>query len=287
MIRVGVDGGHVNWLLSGPRIAQRRHRGGFGSLRRLPSKRYQASYLDPSGERVLAPTTFQTKADAESWLATISASITEGRWKPLTTRKTVQVTFEEYLAQWVQRRELKPRTRREYEKLLKVLLEPFGSKRLDTITPAMVRGWHESLDPTMPSRRAHLYALLRTIMGTAAVEELIIANPCHLRGAGKAKRARKIRRASMVELKTMTEAMPDQWRMLVQLAVWCALRFGELTELRRKDVDLAEGVLRISRGVTWVNGQAIVGVPKSEAGIRDGSIPPHLTEHPRAQPTSE
>ncbi len=264
--------------ISQPESVPRRRRRGFGSLRRLPSKRYQASFLDPNGERVMAPTTFQTKADAESWLATNNAAITEGRWKPPTTRKTVQVTFEEYSAQWLQRRELKPRTRREYEKLLKVLLETFGSKRLDTITPAMVRGWHESLDPTMPSRRAHLYALLRTIMGTAVVEELIIVNPCHLRGAGKVKRARKIRPASLAELKIMTEAMPDQWRMLLQLAAWCALRFGELTELRRKDVDLVEGVLRISRGVTWVNGEAIVGTPKSEAGIRDVSIPPHLLQ---------
>lgn len=256
--------------------AHRGRRRGFGSIRRLPSKRYQASFVDPDGERITGPTTFETKMDAEGWLAMNHAAITEGRWRPNLTRKSERISFEEYSELWLQRRELKPRTRREYEKLLVDLQEEFGRKELQAITSERVRRWYESLDQATPSRRAHLYALLRTVMGSAVVEELVIVNPCHLRGAGRAKRARKIRPASLAELKSMTEAMPDQWRMLLQLAAWCALRFGELTELRRRDVDLADGVLRISRGVTWVNGQSIVGTPKSDAGIRDVSIPPHL-----------
>ena len=34
--------------------------------------------------------------------------------------------------------------------------------------------------------------------------------------------------------------MPEQYRAMVLLAAWCALRFGELTELRRKDINLTE-----------------------------------------------
>src|SRR3954451_23633323 len=54
------------------------------------------------------------------------------------------------------------------------------------------------------------------------------------------------------------------------------MRYGELTELRRKDVDLQEGVVRIRRGVVRVNGEFIVGTPKTDAGVRDVAIPPHL-----------
>jgi integrase len=32
----------------------------------------------------------------------------------------------------------------------------------------------------------------------------------------------------------------------------------------------------VRRGVSWVNGQAVIGPPKSEAGTRDVHIPPHL-----------
>ena len=77
---------------------------------------------------------------------------------------------------------------------------------------------------------------------------------------------------------------------MVHLATWCALRFGELTELRRHDVVLArptpdadaiEGLLHVRRAVTWVKddenkAKAIVGTPKSDAGVRDVAIPPHL-----------
>ena len=43
--------------------------------------------------------------------------------------------------------------------------------------------------------------------------------------------------------------MPPGSRMLVLLAAYATLRFGELTELRRGDVDLDAGVLKVPRGV--------------------------------------
>jgi hypothetical protein len=80
---------------------------------------------------------------------------------------------------------------------------------------------------------------------------------------------------------------PERYQAMILLASWCALRFGELTELRRKDIDLAvathadgrrahTGVIRIRRAVVRVDGAFEVTTPKSEAGIRDVAIPPHL-----------
>jgi integrase len=72
---------------------------------------------------------------------------------------------------------------------------------------------------------------------------------------------------------------------MVLLAAWCAPRFGELTELRRKDVTVEydkdgepdAGILHISRAVTWPDPDtAIVKEPKTLAGVRDVEIPPHL-----------
>ena len=54
------------------------------------------------------------------------------------------------------------------------------------------------------------------------------------------------------------------------------MRFGELTELRRKDIDVEAGVVFIQRAVVHVDGKAIVGDPKTEAGIRKVHIPPHV-----------
>jgi len=43
----------------------------FGNVRRLPSGRYQASYLGPDGVRRYAPETFERKSDAERVLVLI------------------------------------------------------------------------------------------------------------------------------------------------------------------------------------------------------------------------
>ena len=70
--------------------------------------------------------------------------------------------------------------------------------------------------------------------------------------------------------------MPERYRLMVLFASWCALRFGELVELRRRDIDVRKGVIKIRRGAVRAGGKVIVGTPKSEAGARDVAIPPHL-----------
>ena len=95
--------------------------------------------------------------------------------------------------------------------------------------------------------RARTYALLRTILATAVADELIDANPCRIRGAGQTQRVHKIRPASVAELDALTAAMPDRLKLAVPLASWCALRVGEILELRRGDIDLDQEVIRVRR----------------------------------------
>lgn len=255
---------------------KRRTRRSFGALRQLPSKRYQASYLGPDGLRHIAPVTFNTKGDAQKWISMQEAAILEHRWKPAPPPTPSKVEFEEYAKAWLLLRELKPRTRAEYSKTLDKLVAAFGKRRIRDITAEEVRQWYRGLDPNLKAARTHAYSLLRTIMGTALTDGVIDANPVHIVGAGNAKRAKPIRPATINELATITQSMPPRYRALVLMACWTALRFGELTELRRGDLDLDEGVIHVSRAVTWPNGVAVVGTPKSAAGVRDVHIPPHI-----------
>jgi integrase len=124
--------------------------------------------------------------------------------------------------------------------------------------------------------RAHAYSLLRTILGTAADHRLISSNPAKIRGAGNVERVHDVRPASLEELETIAATMPDNLRLMVLLAAWCALRFGELAELRRSDVLTGKGVIRVRRGVVRASGEVLVKGPKSNAGSRDVAIPPHL-----------
>jgi integrase len=93
--------------------------------------------------------------------------------------------------------------------------------------------------------------------------------------------------ATLEELHTIVTELPDRYKLMALLAAWCAMRFGELAELRRGDIDVKNGVIRIRRAVARADGQAIVSTPKSDAGTRDVAIPPHLMpivkEHLRTQ----
>lgn len=257
------------------------HRG-FGAIKKLPSGRHHASYPGPDGRRHNGPTTFKAKMDAEVWLVKEQRLIASGEWVSPKDRRAAevakQVTFAAYTATFMAERSLKPRTRAHYKALLRnQLLPTFGGLAVASITPYTVRAWHAEMGARRtPTLRSHAYGLLRTILGQAAHDGLLAANPCHIRGAGNTKRVHKIRPATVAELEAIAAAMPEKYRLMVLLAAWCGLRFGELTELRRGDVDTQEGVLRIRRGVTRVRGEVFVDTPKSEAGIRDVTMPSPL-----------
>jgi integrase len=268
-----------------PRRAGRRT---FGNVSKLPSGRWRARYPDPDHRGtgraawINAPTTFLTKADANGWLAAREAEFVEHRWRPAPPPPVGPLeTFAEYSTRWLASRELKPSTIREYTRTMKSLVAAFGKMPLDEIASVDVRTWYNRLDPTMKTARAHKYALLHTVLNTAVEEELIDVNPCRIRAASVIRRARRIEPASLDELSRLVAELPDRYRVLALTAAWCALRFGELTELRRHDLELADddsfGWIRIRRAVSWPTPHTpVVSTPKSFAGIRDVAIPPHL-----------
>ena len=57
---------------------------------------------------------------------------------------------------------------------------------------------------------------------------LVPANPCQVRGAGRTTRVRRIEVATLDELVRIVAGMPERLRLLVLLAAWCGLRYGEL-----------------------------------------------------------
>lgn len=251
-----------------------------GTIRRLRSGRYQARFTYPDGVRRPAPQTFLTKRDANAWLHQMHADVTRGQWS--VTEATMAVSFADYAARWLKQRKVKgrplaERTRSGYRDLLdRFILPTFGHLPVHTITREQVDAWYDRTAADRPTYRARAYSLLRTVLASAVDDGHLGVNPARIRGAGHVQRRHRVRPASLADLEAVVEAMPPRYRLLVLLAAWCALRFGELTELRRGDVDTREGVLRVRRAVVLVDGQFIVKTPKSEAGVRDVAIPPHL-----------
>lgn len=256
----------------------------FGSIRKLPSGRFQARYTGPDGHTYAArrengqALTFETKGDANDWLSLRRSEILRNDWLPPAEPKAVPVTVREYAEAWLGHRDLEVRSREQYQQLLRTHVFPtFGTVPVTSVTPAEVRTWHAALAKrTGPTARAHAYALLRTVMNTAVADDLIPANPCRVRGAGQTRRVKKIVPATLAELEALTKAMPGKYQLLVLLAAWCGLRFGELAELRRSDVDVTNGAIHVRRGVVRTTTGRKVKDPKSEAGKRTVALPPHL-----------
>jgi integrase len=259
---------------------KKRERRKFGRIRQFNSGRWQASYLGPDGNVYIAPKTFDAKVDAEAWLTDRRREIDRELWSPASgMEERPDAPFRDYAEGWLKMRGIKERTRAHYRKLLDThLLETFADVELRDITPAAVRRWYATTAVGTPTMRAHAYSLLRAIMQTALADDLIDSNPCRITGASTSRRVHKIRPATLDELEIITKAMPEAYQAFILLAAWLAMRYGELTELRRKDVDLVDEVVRVRRAVIRTTADDFkVTTPKSDAGTRDISIPPHLT----------
>ncbi|WP_099319533.1 tyrosine-type recombinase/integrase [Mycobacterium ostraviense] len=247
----------------------------FGQLRQLPSGRWQAAYTGPDGRRHKAARTFASKDDAIGWLNIERRKIDLDTWGAV--ERSDAITLRKYAAQWLEHRQLRPRTRAHYESMLERLILPeLGDAKVVTLTPAKIRQWHAGLGSQHPTRNAHAYSLLHAICQTAVQDEVLDANPCRIRAAMQTKRRRDVDVLTPAELDKLAAKMPAELRASVLLAGWCGLRWGETSELRRGDVSADCSVLRIRRAVTYRKGVFTVGEPKTAAGSRDVAVPPHI-----------
>ena len=292
-----------------------RTRSSWGSVRLKPSGNYQASYRHGGIPGVTpsivynAPMTFQTEGDARVWLEIERRLIETGHWTPPAEREVARreaersfaarTTVGSYARQWLDSNtDLRPSSRARYESSLRyyILAEPLasgggsryrtkvkiGEVHLDELTRAQVNAWWQSLPRDRYRRSCDLaYSLLRTICIAAVDDGLIAASPVHVRGAGKPSRRRTLEPLSPVQVLAIADAMPAPWRLAVLLGAWCALRSGEVRELRRSDVDVSRGVIKVTRGVVRAGTTTHVGEPKTDAARRTVHIPASLQDDVR------
>lgn len=233
----------------------------FGSVRKLPSKKWQASYLDKSGRRQVAPQTFVGKRDAGAWLDNVEKELSKGTWVGL-EGETIQ--FGEYAREYLTGENIGESWRGTCSMLLRVHLVELCTMSLASITPRVVRTWHTKALRGTGGRVsiAQSYRLVRAVMNQAVRDELIVRNPCNVPGAG-ADVARERRIASPRQIIELVDAIEERYQAPVLLAAWCALRRHEVVQLAPEDVDLEEEVVHVRKS-------------KTPAGVRKVAIPPHI-----------
>lgn len=247
----------------------------FGQLRQLPSGRWQAAYTGPDGNRHKAPRTYAVEDDAIGWLNGERRKIELDTWGA--AERSDGITLTKYSKRWLEQRRLRPRTEQLYRSLLdRLILPDLGATKLVKLTPARVREWHAGLGTDTPTRNAHAYSLLHAICATAVSDELLDGNPCRIAKASQTKRRHQVDVLTPAELDKLAKKMPAHLQLTVTLAAWCGLRWGETSELRRKDIEPDCSAVHIRRAVTYREGATHVGEPKTSAGIRTVNVPPHI-----------
>ncbi|MFD9970580.1 tyrosine-type recombinase/integrase [Streptomyces sp. NPDC059011] len=248
----------------------------FGSVRKLPSGRFQARYPGPDGLMRSAPETFPSQTDADRWLVRKEAEIIDGRWK----NPDDKVLFGVYADAWFKERDYAATTRERNGSALRLhILPTFASVVLSEITTPQIRRWRAGLlesgvgEPTV----VKAYQVLRAIMNTAVDDELIQRNPCRIKGAGAAKTAERPF-LEVSEVFRLADAVPARFRVLILLAAFTGLRFGELAALQRHDIDLDRRTVAVRRALAETRTDGIVvKTPKSAAGVRTVAFPASLT----------
>ncbi|MGY4712892.1 tyrosine-type recombinase/integrase [Mycolicibacterium sp. CBM1] len=233
--------------------------------------------------RYTAPTTFSAKMDAEAWVALERRLVERDEWTPpalrVAERRSRETTVAEYAEKYLQERQLRPRTESHYRDILRLhILPALGSVPLPALSAEAVRVWYVGLGVEHRTRNSHCYALLHAICSMAVGDGALADNPCKIRKAMTTSRAKEPVQLSVDDVARLADAIrPARLRALVLLSAWCGLRWGEVSELRRKDVGAGCELLTVARGVTRRDGEYRVSTPKS-GKARIVVIPPHIRD---------
>jgi integrase len=253
-------------------MAAKRRR--FGYVRKLPSGRYQASYLDPEGVRRAAAETFSSQRAASQWLSERETDLLRGEWRNPDDQREDLAAYGE---RWIKERSgLRPRTVDLYRWLFGKYIKPkIGKVSVGEIDAARVRTWRAGLlaEGVSGTMAAKAYRLLRAILMTAVDDGIIARNPCRIRGAGSEQAAER-QPLTVDQVFRLATAMPARYSALILVATFGSLRWGEVTALRRCDVDTSTRVIRIRAAfVERSTGELLRTLPKSRASVRAVTLP--------------
>jgi integrase len=230
--------------------------------------------------------------EAARWLSLVESVLSRQTWiDPSRGRLPLRAYAEAWVAE---RPELRHKTLELYRSLLRRHVLPFlGDVPLLKITTERVRSWCSDLlaNGVSPTTTAKAYRLLRAILATAVDDEPIVRDPCRIKGASSEPTPERPV-ATVRQVFTIADQMPARLRALVLQATFASLRWDELVALRRKNLDLVRGLVRVVAAYNELS-TAEMRPPKSTAGRRSVALPKpilpslvtHMDEH--AQPGAD
>ena len=156
------------------------------------------------------------------------------------------------------------------------MLPRFGDYRLGQLPADEIENWvnDEISEGIAPSSVHRHYRTLRRMLQVAVQKQKILANPCERVDPPRTPK-REMTFVDWDEALLSAEALGDQYRAMIYLAVDSGMRWSELVGLRRGKLDLRHGKVRVTEQlVQLADGTFLRKEPKTAAGVRSITISP-------------
>jgi integrase len=218
-------------------------------------------------EKVGTVEQFPTKAKALKACELLRANIN----RETRTPRTVTELVAHYAAKELPKKT--PYTAEVYMGYLNTWILPnWGQYSLSDVKAVAVEAWLGTL-PLANGTRAKLRNLMHAIFNHAMRWEFFDRNPIALvRQSSKRERVPSVLTAE--EIGNLLAELSEPWRTAVYVAVTTGLRVSELLGLKWEDVDFADGVIHLSRGIVRQH----IGSMKTEASRKPVPMDAGLAE---------
>jgi integrase len=237
--------------------------------------RYDVRYRTPDGQA--RKETYRTRREADHRANAVETDKDRGSW---VDPRRASRRFSDLAAEWLASNTAKRESSRERDRaIIDDHLEPFGKRRIGSITPADVQALVHGLSSSRaPSTVRRSYSTARAIFNYAVASDIIVRSPC--RGIKLPSVARPRRRVVTAdELAKLADAMGDDYGAMAYLGAVLGLRWGEIAGLRVGRVDFLAGTLTVAEQLTrGAGGRMVESAPKSEAGRRTFAVPKPLLD---------
>lgn len=239
----------------------------YGTVRRLPSGRYQAR-VRIGGQQVTVGT-FDTRKEAREAIG----SLAPARSSAATTAPAP--SLRDYAEQWKEHRVGHRYSTRKRDQLAldHDILPVLGDRRIDHLNTQDVQAFVNDLSARLaPTSIRRVHAVLVSVVRSAIDTGMINTDPT--RGVRLPKTdTPEPNFLTFGDLERVADVTALRFRAMVLVMAWATLRIGEACGLKRDDIDLDKGTLSVRRSVTEVSGRLVDGPPKTKAGRRTLALP--------------
>lgn len=258
-------------------------------------RRYRVRYRRPD-HRQTAKRGFRTKREAERFLITVESQMILGDFiDPASSRVTVGELGPDWLD--VKRMKLKPSSYKLLDDAWRVYVAPrWGAVELGAIAHSDVQKWviEVSAGIAHTVRRYHprtadqgsrpksatvvirAYGVLTAVLDVAVRDRRIPRNPA--RGVDLPRKEKKRHRyLTHEEVDRLARAAGPTHATVVFVAAYTGLRWGELSALRVRDLDVKRRRLAVNENAVRVGSDLHVGTPKTHE-LRSVGYPAFLSE---------